>query len=334
MPQYIRTRLGAWFLALCCAFVAAAQAAPPKNWSVVDLGALGGWGSRAQAVNNRGDVVGETSAPTPVGDGVHLFLWQNGLMTDLGTPPPTTMGFVTGITDRGTVLVNTELSRSFLWKDGAWTELPAASATGINKFDAVVGSYSPPGVGGTHAYLFSGGVLHDLGTLGGFSSRATSLNDRGAVVGASNVAGSFNDRAFLYEDGVMKDLGTLGGSDSLAYDVNNRGTVVGSSRLASGQVVPFIHDGTGMRMLFAPPEFFSEAVAINDRGAIVGHAFGARASGWLFEDGVLTRLEDIPEVRAAGWTALVPTDINDRGWIVGQGQNAAGRWHAFLLTPR
>jgi probable HAF family extracellular repeat protein len=312
-------------LAFAPALALDAHAAKPPQWTVVDLGAMGPWGSRAQAVNNRGDVVGETATPA---NGVHPFLWQNGLMVDIGAPPPATFGFVQGVTDRGAILVNTERGTSFVWKDGGWTELPVSSATDINKFESIVGSYSPV-PGPTHAYLIEKGVLRDLGTLGGIGSRAWALNDRGTVVGASNLP-NFDEHAFLYEDGAMRDLGTFGGRFSVAYDVNSHGVVVGSATFASGWVAPFIYDGGAIRMPVSLP-VQSEAVAINDHGAIVGRTFDGK--GWLFDAGVLTSLEQIPEVRAAGWTSLVPADINDRGWIVGQGQNASG-WHAFLLMPR
>ena len=325
------TRVAAVIVAFLCCLAAAVQAAPPKRWSIVDLGSAGGWGSRAMAVNNRGDVAGETGAGTSFA--IHAFLWQNGQLLDLGAPAPGTIGFARGITDRGAILVNNEFGRSYLWKDGAYAELPVDSAVAINKFESVVGTYSPFGVAGTHAYLLSNGVFHDLGTLGGRHSRAISLNDRGAVVGASSIPGELGEHAFLYEDGAMKDLGTLGGSQSVAHDVNNRGVVVGASFLADGRLAPFVYDGSAMRALPLTAHF-SEAVAINDRGAIVGRACCVpNASGWLLEDGVFTRLDDIAEVRAAGWTSVVPVDISERGWIVGQGMNANGP-RAFLLTPR
>src|SRR5215475_14183126 len=51
--------------------------------SVTDLGTLGGTFSVAGGINNRGDIEGFSSLP---GDtAVRAFLWQNGLMSDLGT---------------------------------------------------------------------------------------------------------------------------------------------------------------------------------------------------------------------------------------------------------
>jgi probable HAF family extracellular repeat protein len=58
-----------------------ARAAVWENGRVTDLGTLGGTRSRALAINERGQVLGDSMA----GDGQnHAFLWTNGRMVDLG----------------------------------------------------------------------------------------------------------------------------------------------------------------------------------------------------------------------------------------------------------
>src|SRR5947209_4402419 len=59
-------------------------------YTVTDLGSLGGSFSAANAINNRGQVVGLSfnATPDPITPGateLRAFLWQNGVMTDLGT---------------------------------------------------------------------------------------------------------------------------------------------------------------------------------------------------------------------------------------------------------
>ncbi len=41
---------------------------------------------------------------------------------------------------------------------------------------------------GNHAFLYSGGVMSDLGTLGGSYSGAYAINDSGQVVGYYHIA--------------------------------------------------------------------------------------------------------------------------------------------------
>src|SRR4029078_4747991 len=75
-----------------------------------------------------------------------------------------------------------------------------------------------------HAFLYSGGVKTDLGTLGrSSSSDAWGANESGQV------AGSSNGHAFLY-DGSLHDLGPLAGFSTIhTSDLNSTGQVVGYS---------------------------------------------------------------------------------------------------------
>jgi probable HAF family extracellular repeat protein len=323
------------FLSLLVACASGAMAKPRVDpggapWTITRLEDLGS--ATAMGVNNRGDIVGSVSFFDPAvnGNRTHAALWQNGQLQDLGE------GMIVDVTERGTLLGSIAGYNGIaLYEDGAWRSFGfSGSPVAINKAEDLCGWY--PSDGYPRAFASRRGVVFDLGTLGGASSVPTGIDDHGRVVGYSATAQG-NDHAFLYERGRLKDLGTLaGGRVSRAAAINNHGVVVGEAWDVNNFALPFIYDGT-MRVLFPAP-LGTKAWALNNRNAVVGTYAGTQS--FLYDDGVVTILEQIPEVQAAGWVQLIPTAINDRGWIVGMGRTSAPvppghmPWTAFLLQPR
>lgn len=80
----------------------------------------------------------------------------------------------------------------------------------------------------------------------------------------------------------------------------------------------------------------SEALAINDRGQIVGlssNRLGIEGiqHATLWENGQIVDLNDLIPA-GAGWTLELASGVNNRGQIVGYGVHD-GRTQPFLLTP-
>ena len=201
------------------------------------------FGSTAAAINDRGQVVGQSS--TPDGLTQHAVLWTNGQVSDLGS-----------------------------------IGIGPSYATGINERGQVVGTSVNAAGTATHAALWSHGSITDLGTLGGIWSEGTAINNAGLVVGYSSVM-PLVWHAMSWQQGLLSDLGTLGGSFSAATAVNGRGQVVGFSSLASNLIdhATLWDAGSAIDLntyldtaAIEAGWYLQDATGINDRGWIVGNA--------------------------------------------------------------
>ena len=175
-----------------------------------DLGTLGGAVSLAHAINESGQVVGESQV-VPSGTN-HVFRTGPNALINPATDDLGTLG-------------------------GG-----SSNGTDINNRGQVTGYSSLIGEESYHAFLTSpkGKVSDpgtDLGTLGGLRSYAYGLNDNGVVVGYSTLYGDTVHHAFAYFGiGPMLDLNglidpILGWSLTEAYAINNLGQIVGLGTL-------------------------------------------------------------------------------------------------------
>jgi probable HAF family extracellular repeat protein len=287
------------------------QPTGPRGYTLIDLGTLGGWESQAHGINNRGQVVGEAGAL----DGTrHAFLWEGGVMTDIGGALPPWNGAY-AVNNHTQVIVNWGSGYSSgLWDNGVVTALGGVTAYAINDAGQIVGyppsflwqngvmTYPTLGLGGfrdinslgqiagatglapsgTQAAVWDGQGVIKLGTLGGTYGYALALNDSMQVVGSSERApgGDRELYAFLWQDGVMTDLSELAGA-SLGYftvDINNCGEVLFDGRI--------YHPDYGFRFLgeLIPAELRWYRVygeGINDAGQIAGTGQPRREpDGW------------------------------------------------------
>jgi probable HAF family extracellular repeat protein len=195
----------------------------------------------------------------------------------------------------------------------------------INNRGEIVGSF-PGADGQRRAFLWSGGIAHDLGSLAGTDSNASDINDAGDVVGMTMSDTRDGPKSFLYSNGVM----TAFGPGILVSGINNRGQFSGNT--PTGKPWPttngFTMQGDSISLLAVPEGVACQAGDINDAGTVVGwttpYQPGGPINACYYDDAGLHIL-DFPGVFLSNATA-----INNRGQIIGQGQLQDGLIHALM----
>lgn len=315
------------------------------DWSIVALDTFGNFTSSPASINDSGQIVG--TAVTPNVDEVHAFITGAGGVgiTDLYTLSGIQEAY--GINNSGQVAGTSVFGDTHAIitgpdgvgiKDLGTFDGSRSFALGINDSGQVTGGFQTGG-GEVHAFLTgSNGVGYTvLGTLGGQGNQASGVNASGQVTGTSYISGNLHAHAYITgADGVgMKDVGTLF-LNSYASGINDAGQVVGFSDVADGTNHAFMTgpDGVGMTDLGTLGGKFSQSVAINDLGEVVGIALTASDNGWhsfIYSHGGITDLSLLAPVVAAGWSNLSVADINNNGQIVGSG-TINGEREGFLLS--
>jgi probable HAF family extracellular repeat protein len=164
--------------------------------------------------------------------------------------------------------------------------------TAINSSGEVTGSLTGDK---DHAFVYSDGRIHDLGTLAGLDSFGSGINDAGQVTGWSDSTNNPDNpvhRAFLYSDGSMHDLGTLGGGESYGSSINDSGQVTGSADTGNGVSDAFLYTHGSMNDL---GDFTEVGNGINNSGQVTGqrgtytgnHAFLSAPDGFISDLGTL-----------------------------------------------
>ncbi len=132
-----------------------------------------------------------------------------------------------------------------------------------------------------HAFLYSGGVLQDLGALNGAggSSLGYGINAAGWVTGQSSTGTPFQFKVFVHDGTTMHDLGNLGGT-ATGYEINASGQILGVASggtlnnqhviVSSGGVIYDLNDLVGPQLgaLFQGSSFNRNS-RLNDSGQIV-----------------------------------------------------------------
>jgi len=295
-----------------------------KDGKMINLGNLGGYESLAVDVNNHGQIIGFSTNTIPdpfdpfgLPTQLRGFIWQNGVMSDLGTlgGPDTQIGV--RVNERGQTTGSSDID----FVPNATTGLPTADP-----------------------FLWENGKMIDLGSLGGTLGFGDMVNNRGQVIGVSDLPGDTMQHGFLWENGSLRDLGTLGGTYSAPYWLNDAGEAVGGATTQGDlNYFAFLWKNGKMKNLGAlDGDPCSQGNAINETGQIVGESascdFLTVQRAFLWERGSMVDLNNlIPPNSSLSLSAA--WNIDEEGEIVGVGVPPGGSTntdfvgHLFLLIP-
>jgi probable HAF family extracellular repeat protein len=186
-----------------------------ENSKMMDLDTLGGSCAFAYALNNLGQVVGQSNL---TGEQLsHPFIWDRGKMKDLGALGGT-YGYASWLNDSGEVVGGAtnegdQALLAFRWKDGAMTNLGTLSGDACSVSDAVNSSGQIVGGSGLslsaffpactdpveHAVLWKKGRVIDLNSF---------------VPAGSDLI--LNEAVFINDSGEISGFGTLPNGDQHA----------------------------------------------------------------------------------------------------------------------
>jgi len=308
------------------------------QYTLYDLGTLGGPDSITSffviSLTSKGTIGGaQTAVPDPFNPNclghaiyadipdcyvMHAFLWNHGILTDLGALPG---------------------------NDGNNSSVASA----INNHGLIAGVAengnldADTGYPEAHAVVWDNGKIRDLGTLGGTQSSAVDVNDLGQVVGGAlnttedplsadfvygfdllGFLGRTQVRAFVWRKGVMRDLGTLGGPDAFAIAINQFGQIAGQSYTSSTPNSttgiptedPFLWTNGKMIDLGTLGGTIGYSIWLNNRGQVTGIsnlAGDVYSHGFLWDRGVLRDL--LPPANGGNYSWVYW--INELGDVVG-----------------
>lgn len=329
-----RRRMSAWGLA-CMVLALRGGAALAQEYTITDLGTLGGDYTVAYAINAAGQVVGLSQGAS--GSTVHhAFIWEDGIMTDLGLQPGSSNSAASDINDLGVVVGESRTGdpqqlHAVYWVNGEMFDLHpagevnASAALGVNNHNDIVG-YVPIGTGPQRGALWRGtGGLTILPGLSDSESHnivdaALDINDAGRIVGFATTDPLDKDRhAVQWQDGELTDLHFNSAlANSQATAVNLHGEITGlwyPDQPEQLDIIPFYRT---VGYAIPGPAGFQPA-DVNASGQVVGSGlFGTQTRAALWQNGELINLNTrLPE--DTEWDLEAATGINDDGIIIGVG---------------
>jgi uncharacterized membrane protein len=267
----------------------------------------------AAAIDERGRIVGQGN----LGAGAHAVLFEDGVITDLGTANGLPSSRATGLNDRGEIVgfgyvTGLGDAHALQWNHRGVRDLHPPDAVrswaaGINSSGVAVGTFLLPNAGQYSLAVWERGKLSAVDP--GYGN---AINRRGIVAGAV-----YGRDAALWERGERTDLGW--GWESMVTAITDDGDLAGHRGLGAVNAEAYFVKGTVPSVLPPlPGDPAALAYGVNRRGQVVGVSIWCefecrfyRMRPVLWQDGQVIELPRLGEGEG------IAAGINDDGDIVG-----------------
>jgi len=323
------------------------QSITPLQFTLTDLGSLGGGFSLPTGIGSAGQVTGYSST-SPSGTREVAFLYEHGRMISLAGAARDHNSFGASVNASGEVVgyaygtpVNTPFTSAFIYAQGkyAYPDSDAGSnsnATGINDAGEYIVVSNPAGTQTVLTTLYANGKATVLPSLGGdHQLYGSAINAQGHVTG-TDTSSNGEVHTFLYADGRTTDIGHPPGMDFFTpAALNDLDEVIGTG--TDGWYLYSSGTWTNIGTPIPPYTFFHQVSSINDGGAAVGYGGASIFSihGFLYRNGRISDLNALTVGPLAKYVTVGgAVGINDAGEIAASGTDSrTGEMHAYLLTP-
>jgi probable HAF family extracellular repeat protein len=316
------------------------QAANPTQYSLTDLGTLGGLTSVGYGINARGQVTGTAS----IGGNVHshAFLYSGCSMQDLGTLGGSN-STGEGINASGQVTGNSDITgnatyHAFLYANGVMKDIDPFGSSSSSSGSSINASGQITGDEQSLAFLYSNGSMQILASTLGYYSYGSGINASGVIVGGGELFFVPGANAFIYVNGVAFVF-SFGGSASGAA-INNSGSITGTSEfIPNGNTHAFLLTeslGVDLGTLGGSNSYGEGINAVNQVTGSSDIPGDTSTHAFLYSNGKMLDLNtlDTTSPLAKYVTLTDAPGINDKGWIVVNGVDSrTGNEHAYVLKP-
>ena len=287
----------------------ASLALAEPQYTLVDLGSLGGDWTIAYGINAVGDVVGVST--TTVAGPQHAFLGTRvGHISTFIRQEWRAPRSRSTTQDELWVRIPAITRTASFYQDGQVTGMPGSVVgTAVNQAGAVAGTafmpYQSP-------MLYVNGSVRDISPFSPAIGLATDVNNLGHAVGyASGLEQGAPNQAFFYNGQTSSLLSLPAAIYSAAYGVNDHDAVVGEMTVArdsgAAPVAFYLHDGL-LQQIGDLGLNISGARDINNQGQIVGWSYtsASQLHGFLFQDGTTFDLNNLLK-EPSGFQSSTPT---------------------------